>query len=47
MIYLIQRGGGTGPNETRQPAAEVTVPIPAGLYILEDEVWNKTSSLRY
>jgi hypothetical protein len=34
-FFLIKRGGGTGPCETRQPAFG-TVPIPAG-YILKDE----------
>jgi len=30
ITCLIKRGGGTEPNETRQPA-KCTVPIPAGL----------------
>jgi hypothetical protein len=34
-FFLIKRGGGTGPCETRQPAL-CTVPIPAG-FILKDE----------
>jgi len=38
LVFLIKRGGGIGPDETRQPA-KAMVPIPAG-FILRDEEYE-------
>jgi hypothetical protein len=41
---LIKRGRGTGPDETRQPAEQAMVPIPAGFFLTDEELLSLVSS---